>query len=167
MIRVFCFFVLIGASLPAAETVFPGLRGILSETEWRRAGLDKLSVDQIGVIDAALIRYDLAQPTVAAPPAPASTFGRPAESESGNWLQRFGLPSFNDDWKSVPPMESKVVKWRGGHRFVLENGQVWEGAQSIPYELPGKTVQIEARPRGQYALIVEGHNTAIRVIRIE
>lgn len=166
MIRVLCLLLTLGGSLRAAETVFPGLRSILSETEWRRAGLDQLTIDQIGVIDAAFIRYQLANPAPARP-SPGSTFGTPAANDERSLLERFGLPSFNDEWKSMPPLVAKVTKWRGGNRFVLENGQVWEGAQSIPYELPGKTVQIEARPRGQYALIVEGHNTAIRVIRIE
>ncbi|HTO03720.1 MAG TPA: hypothetical protein VL069_08460 [Opitutus sp.] len=40
-----------------AEDGFPGLKTILSEAEWQRAGLDRLSPDQIGVIDAALIRH--------------------------------------------------------------------------------------------------------------
>jgi hypothetical protein len=43
---------------------------------------------------------------------------------------------------------------------------VWEGVDSIPYELVDKQIEIQARPMGQYALIVEGANTTLRVFRI-
>ena len=36
-----------------AQESFPGLQSLLSPAEWKRAGLDRLSPDQIGVIDAA------------------------------------------------------------------------------------------------------------------
>lgn len=170
MIRLLCLFLLVGITLRASETVFPGLRSLLSETEWRRAGLDQLSPDQVGVIDAALIRYVLAQSRAPVPPSPGTM--RLADAPvtprgETSLLERFGLPSFNDDWRTVPPLESTVVRWRGGNRFVLANGQVWEGAQTISVELVGKTVQIAARPRGQYALIVEGGPAPFRVIRLE
>ena len=169
MIRLLCLFLLIAGTTRAAEIVFPGLHSLLSDTEWRRSGLDQLSPDQVGVIDAALIRYVLAQSRAPVPPAPGTM--RPANPavalREPSLLERFGLPSFRDDWRSVTPLESTVVRWRGGNRFVLANGQVWEGAQTIPIELVGKNVQIAARPRGQYALIVEDGPAPFRVIRLE
>ena len=48
------------AGLLCAQPALPGLRAILTATEWQRAGLDRLSPDEIGVIDAALIRRQLA-----------------------------------------------------------------------------------------------------------
>src|ERR1044072_6861620 len=51
---VFCAF----TSLAVAESKFPGLKAVLSAAEWERAGLDRLTPDQIGVIDAALIRRE-------------------------------------------------------------------------------------------------------------
>ena len=127
MIRLLCLFLLIAGTTRAAEIVFPGLHSLLSDTEWRRSGLDQLSPDQVGVIDAALIRYVLAQSRAPVPPAPGTM--RPANPavalREPSLLERFGLPSFRDDWRSVPPLESTVVRWRGGNRFVLANGQVW------------------------------------------
>jgi hypothetical protein len=41
-----------------------------------------------------------------------------------------------------------------------------QGVDSIPYELVDKQIEIQARPMGQYALIVEGANTTLRVFRI-
>lgn len=154
-----------------AQSTFPGLKAVLSEAEWKRAGLDKLSPDEIGVIDAALIRQqagvtkqlqgEVAAARAAAPAAPAVAPATPG------LMQRFGLPLFNDgDWRSMPPLRAKVVKWEGGNRFRLDNGQIWEGFEAIPYELPGKEIEIQARPHGQFALIVEGQNTTLRVMRL-
>lgn len=162
----------LSVSTAVAQT-FPGLKAILTEAEWKRAGLDKLTPDEIGVIDAALIRQqagvtarlqgEVAAARAATPPAPAVA---PAPAAPG-LMQRFGLPLFNDsDWRSLPPLRAKVVKWEGGNRFRLDNGQIWEGFEAIPYELPGKEIEIQARPHGQFALVVDGQNTTLRVMRL-
>jgi hypothetical protein len=160
------------ACTASAQTSFPGLKAILTEAEWKRAGLDRLSPDQIGVIDAALIRQqagttarlqtELAQARTAA--AAAVT---PAPQANPGFMQRFGLPLFDGtDWRSMPPLRAKVTKWEGGNRFILDNGQVWEGSEPITYELIGKEIEIQARPHGQFALIVDGINTTLRVMRL-
>ncbi|WP_438479799.1 hypothetical protein [Oleiharenicola lentus] len=175
------FVVLFSASLGLAQPAFPGLKNVLTAAEWQRAGLDRLTPDELGVIDAAIIRYngrttaqlqaDLAAAKQAQvvvqqnSVAVASTPG--AATAPKGWMERFGLPVFNDsDWRAMPPLKAKVVKWDGGNRFVLDNGQVWEGFQAITYELPGKNIEIQARPHGQFALVVEGVNTTLRVMRL-
>ena len=155
------------ASLAAAQTTFPGLKAVLSAAEWKRAGLDRLTPDEIGVIDAALIRNqasataqlqtELAKVRTVAPTAPTNP----------GFMSRFGLPLFEEgEWRTMPPLRAKVVKWEGGNRFRLDNGQVWEGHEPITYELPGKDIEIHARPHGQFALIVDGQNTTLRVMRL-
>ncbi len=147
---------------PLAAETFPGLKGLLSEAEWKRAGLDRLSPDQIGVIDAALIRHLARQPA----PAPAAAEAAASAVERPGWLQRFGLPTFNDDWRHAPPLRAKVVAWESANRFRLDNGQVWEGFEAIREDLVGKEIEIQARRNNQYALFVEGRNTAVRVYRL-
>lgn len=168
----FAFAVLSLTSLTAfAEESFPGLKQLLSDAEWKRAGLDRLSPDQVGVIDAALIRYqgrtatqhqeELAQ-VRAAQPAPTS-----AIAHKPGMLERFGLPTFDEpDWRDVPPLRATVVSWVSANRFKLDNGQVWEGFDSIPYELVGKPIEISARPHGQFALTVDGKATTVRIMRL-
>jgi len=160
------------ASVLAAET-FPGLKAVLSASEWKRAGLDRLTPDEIGVIDAALIRQQAAATaqlqtelvTVKATAAAAVT--NVTEEQKKSLLQRFGFTIFDDtDWRSLPPLKAKVVKWESANRFVLDNGQVWEGFEPITYELVGKEIEIHARPRGQFALVVDGVNTTLRVMRL-
>jgi len=158
---------LLVATVAAAQTSFPGLKSVLSAAEWKRAGLDRLTPDEIGVIDAALIRSqagataqlqtELAKARTVAPAAPASP----------GLISRFGLPLFDDgDWRTMPPLRAKVTKWEGGNRFRLDNGQVWEGHDPITYDLPGKEIEIQARPHGQFALVVDGVNTTLRVMRL-
>lgn len=157
---------LLGANLTHAQELFPGLKVVLTEAEWKRAGLDRLTPDEIGVINAALIRH---QATVTAPPragppavaAPSPTAGAPKPG----LLARFGLGSAGDDWRSQPTLAATVVKWESANSFRLENGQIWEGADPITYELIGKRIEIQPRAHGQFALIVEGADTTLRVSR--
>lgn len=163
---------------PSPAPVYPGLREILSAAEWQRAGLDRLSPDELGVIDAALIRHqratlaalrteaDQAKAAAAAVLLPPGTAGAPVEEKRG-WLAAFGLPILSDvDWRSLPPLRAKVVAWENANRFRLDNGQLWEGLEPIPYDLTGKEVEIQARPANRFALSVEGRNTSLRVIRL-
>jgi hypothetical protein len=53
-------------SVRSRADVFPGLKVIMTADDYARAGLDKLTPDQIGVIDAALIRHFKAAVNVAA-----------------------------------------------------------------------------------------------------
>jgi len=163
------------ASVASAQTLFPGLKTVLTEAEWKRAGLDRLTPDEIGVIDAALIRREVhATARLTAEPAatrqnavPAVATAAPAIEPAKGWLQRFGLPVLDDkDWRSLPPLRAKVIAWESANRFKLDNGQVWEGYEPITYDLVGKEIEIQARPAGQFALIVEGKNTTLRVMRL-
>lgn len=155
----------------AAQAVpFPGLKAILTDAEWKRAGLDRLTPDELGVVDAALIRREArataqlqSELTAARAAAPAPV----APAAAPSLMQRFGLPLFDEaDWKALPPMKARVVKWETANRFRLDNGQVWEGFEPITYELVGKEIEIQARPHGQFALVVEGVNTTLRVLRL-
>lgn len=166
----------------AAESVFPGLQSLMTDNEWKRSGLNRLSPDEIGVIDAALIRHLASQKNrilVTPPAAAASTASAPAASNPasaplsttprpGLW-ERFGLSAraLESDWRSQPPLVAKVTTWQGANAFVLENGQVWEGLEAIPFELPGRAVTIEARPGSNFALRLDERSAVIRVRRIK
>ena len=156
---------LTGAAL--AQDTFPGLSAILTDAEKKRAGLDRLTPDQIGVIDAALIRYYMrvvtGLPGMTPPPAPEAAPAR----EPGFW-DRFGITKIAEtDWKKTLPMIVKVTGWAGGNRFTLENGQVWEGLDNIPFEIAGKQVIIEARPLGNFALKLDDKSAVVHVRRLK
>jgi hypothetical protein len=163
---------LLTAVLGSAAETFPGLKSILTVAEWQRAGLDRLTPDEVGVIDAALIRHQSGtttqlKPEIIAtqPPAPATSAA--AAAPKPGFFQRFGLPVFDDsEWRTLPPLKARVVKWESANRFRLDNGQIWEGFEPITYDLVGKDIEIQARPHGQFALIVDGANTTLRVMRL-
>ncbi len=157
---------LLSANLVCAQNTFPGLKAILTVAEWKRAGLDRLSPDEIGVIDAALIRQQSGA-TARLQQELATVRTAVAANTSPALIQKFGLPLFDDgDWRTLPPLRAKFEKWEGGNRFKLDNGQVWEGFEPITYELVGKEIEIQARPHGQFALVVDGVNTTLRVMRL-
>lgn len=164
---------LVSAGATGAESSFPGLQSILTPAEWKRAGLDRLTPDEIGVIDAALIRHaraatgrleqELANAKAAAAAAPAVA---PAPREK-RFFERFGLPVFDQtDWRSMAPLRAKVVAWETQMRFRLDNGQVWEGLETIPYELLNRDIEIHARPNSQFVLVLDGKSTSVRVFRL-
>lgn len=166
--------ILAAASAALAQETFPGLQKVLSAAEWKRAGLDRLSADQIGVLDAALIRHLASRPA----PAPAWTSpdtpdappgASPAEAAviRSRFWEKFGLQKISGDWRSQPPMKAKVTAWQGANRFALDTGQVWEGTESIPFELLGQEVTIEARPLGAYELRLNENSMAVRVRRLQ
>lgn len=160
-----------------AQSSFPGLKSVLTAEEWTRAGLDRLTPDQIGVIDAALIRHArastgqlqnelaAARAQAAAAPAPAATTA--SDGKPRGAFERFGLPFFDaTDWRSLPPLRARVVAWETPNRFRLDNGQVWEGYEPIPYELVGRDIEIHARPNNQFALVLDGKATGSRLFRL-
>ena len=155
-----------------AEPIRPGPQSVLTPTEWQRAGLDRLTPDQIGVIDAALIRHHAPAATLAAnppplDPAPGTTPQENALTRSRFWT-RFGFGKGDTaDWRKQPPMHAKVTSWQGANRFALDTGQVWEGVEPIPYEILGATITIEARPLGAFALKLNEDSMAVRVRRVK
>lgn len=166
------------ATAAFAQSSFPGLQKLLSSAEWQRAGLHQLTPDQIGVIDAALIRYLAAgaktAPTAAQPPSsptppPGATPAEAAVVRSRFW-EKFGLGGSTtaaSDWRAQAPMSAKVTAWQGANRFVLDTGQVWEGLEAIPYEILGQNITIEARPMGAFALKLNENSVPVRVHRLK
>jgi hypothetical protein len=164
------------ASVVLAQETFPGLQRVLNESEWKRAGLDKLTPDQIGVIDAALIRFHAAETrsivaaaTATTPPEPPAG-ATPAEAAAlrSRFWDKFGITKLtSEDWRRQPPMSARVTAWQGANRFALDTGQVWEGTENITYEILGQEVVIAARPMGRFALTLKDGSAEIRVRRVK
>ena len=164
-------FVLLTLTVVRADD-FPGLKVIMTADDYARAGLDRLTPDQIHVINAALIRHFRANVSVAAErkaaeQVVAATTAAVATERKRSGLERFGLPSFNGDWKNEPILKARATGWVGGNSFALDNGQVWEGVEPITVELVGREVEIQPRPAGAFALSVDGKNTTLRVRRVK
>jgi hypothetical protein len=155
-----------------ADAPFPGLKVIMTPEEYSRAGLDALTPDQIGVIDAAIIRHYIGTVNMAASQQ-AEQYTQEAVTEAvtkeknASWLSHVGLPSFGGDWKNQPSIKAVCTGWATGNSFKLDNGQVWEGVEPLRMELTNKDIEIQPRPNGGFDLYVNGKNTAMRVIRVK
>ena len=162
------------ASVALADDDFPGLKQVMTPREWAHAGLDQLTPDQVSIIDSALTRHYAHTVEQAAKDATARAIkaeqdraARLAEEGKGSWLDRFGMSDKQKDWREAAVLKATVIGWVGDNRFMLSNKQVWEGVDYIPYELKGHNVEIQPRPLGEFALILDGKSTTIRVRRIQ
>ena len=162
--RAFAVLCLIASSALAAEEVFPGIKSIMTEAEWHRSGLDKLSPDQIGVIDAALIGH-YRRALLSAGVAANSPITPIATGPKSIW-ERFGLTK-GVDWRDQTPLVSKVLGWKSPNRFLLDNGQEWEGMEPIRFEIVDREVTISARPNDQFSLSTDGTGNGVRVRRVK
>lgn len=156
-------------SAPKPPETFPGIKAVMSPEDFARAGLSGLNSEQIGLIDAAIIRHYTRTVVTAANKEAAKIVEKTTGERSRKFFDRFGLPdfTFSDEWKTVTNLKAHCTGWVGGNSFKLDNGQVWEGFEPITVDIADRDVEIAARPGGQFTLIVDGNNTTIRIHRIK
>jgi hypothetical protein len=135
---------------------FSSLEERMSEAEFRAAGLDKLSAEELANLNAWL--RDRAASAAATTPARAR----------GD--ERVGLPDGPEGRSVVSRIAGEFTGWGGSTRFELENGQVWQ--QDEATSLRGvradhPVVTIEPAFLGSYRMRVDGFNQRVRVKRIQ
>lgn len=146
----------LGASLPAIGAEFSSLEERMTASEFKAAGLDKLTPEELATLNAWLQRRT-------AGTAPAATYVPPSEDRTG-----LRDPVSSDG--VVSRIAGQFTGWSGDTKFVLENGQVWQQAESgamrgVSVDSPAVT--IKPAFMGSWLLKVEGFNTAIRVRRLK
>ena len=145
----------------------------MNVTQFDRAGLNKLTADEIKELNAWLNQYLASRPGKAiAPATPRSIVPLPAAATS--------VVSFGAD--SMPPEESPgqltrietriagpFTGWTGDTIFKLENGQVWKQAAAGYFtniQLDHPEVVIKKLSFG-YLLTLPGHGETVFVRRIK
>ena len=135
----------------------------MSADEFKAAGLDKLSAQELATLNAWL-QHKVVQETTKAVET-AKEEGRKEVKEQNRGFFDFG---------SAEPIVSSIVgEFKGfadGRKYTLENGQVWE--QVEPASLAGvrKTnpkVTIKPGIFNNWFLRIEGYNTGAKVRRIK
>lgn len=143
----------------AAAQEFSSLEERMSAKEFREAGLDKLTPEELARLNAWLAGRMQAQAQAAAPVAPAVPD------------DRRGFRDNDEDGDDI--VSSIAGTFRGwsklGDRFVLTNGQVWEVTDaptkfSVNVENP--TVRIEPGVFSAWYLSIDGYNSRVKVKRI-
>jgi hypothetical protein len=151
---VFALFALLFTSLASAQT-FSSLEERMSAAEFRAAGLDKLSPEELQRLNDWL-RDSAGRAVMAAPQE-----------------DRRGLPQSRTSGSNDPIVSRVLGEFRGwsgqGDRIELENGQVWEVIDSftrLAVRLQNPTISVEPGFMDGWFLSVEGYGTRARVKRV-
>jgi len=145
----------------------PPLQQAMSGEEFKAAGLDKLSPQELARLNAWLDRRVEQQASVAVAAAveQARDEGRREVVEKNRGFFHFG---------SQEPIEASIVGQFDGFgsrkRYTLDNGQVWEQVDSATLAGVRRTnpaVRIRPGALGAWWMRVDGHNTQAKVQRVE
>lgn len=149
---------LVGATLALAsqwlsaqeEASFPGIEALMTEQEFREAGLDKLTPVERGALDRWLIRY-----TAEDAPVLLSTDEEVRKAVAEQEIVSTILPPF--------------AGWNGNTVFKLANGQVWQQRRRGSYSYQGPDnpqVKISRNFMGFYRLELLESGRAVQVKRL-
>lgn len=137
----------------SVQAVPPTLEERMSQAEFRAAGLDRLSPDELAQLNRWLAEHEV----------------RPPASSSG-----FGWNSFYPDEDARGTIESRITGtftgWRGETVFRLDNGQRWRQSESGRFdagEMNNPVVTLEPKMMGSWLMKVEGCGCSVRVRRVE
>lgn len=155
------------AAVSAQSQSFSSLEERMSAQDFRAAGLDKLSPEELAALNSWIERsVRLADPAVAAAVAQGQAAGvasAPAETAS-----QVGFESARRDEFSSR-IQGTFNGWSGNTQFVLENGMVWEQAEDDRYahkEVENPAVTITPGAFNAWRLKVDGSNRTTLVKRI-
>ncbi len=171
-----------------AEEPPAALRSLLTPEEFHRAGLDKLTQDELDLLSAALARIYAFPPTSG--PARPDPSSKPPRGSSRPVLRpapvrnlpqgdaAFGteeqLHAAVEVLKAVPSaIRSRVpgpfAGWSGQTSFLLENGQLWQQAEQgvFSVNLTNPAIVIENGLLGTFYLHVEGYGSRVKVKRVK
>jgi hypothetical protein len=142
----------------ASAQEFSSLEERMSAKEFKEAGLDKLTPEELARLNAWLGQEvgEVARNATPAPPVDRRGF----EGSGNNY----------DDIETR--IAGEFTGWDGRDgRFVLTNGQVWQsvdpGSRLRGVKLDSPLVKIEAGAFGAWFLSVEGYNSRVKVKRVK
>lgn len=163
-----------------AQPPYVAIEQRLSAEELRATGLDRLSPEQLALLNR-LLREEAATAAAApmaapaapaaaavpATPAPAPAPAAPARVQAP--AQADSLIGFNDE-----PIRSRlkgtVSSWEPGTVFELENGQQWKvlkGAVTLPKPMQAPEILVVPGIAGRWFLQVDQNYPKARVYRID
>ncbi len=142
------------ATARAAE--FSSLEERMSEQEFREAGLDKLSADELARLN------DWLRARMTAP--------QTAQADRTGFKPTGGLLGDNGDARVITSrVKGEFTGWNRGTVLELENGQAWEITDSNSFSVPAMQspgVTIEPAMLGSWLIKVQGFNRSARATRV-
>ncbi len=144
---------LFATTLAGAQTTPPTLEERMSQAEFRDAGLDKLSPEELARLNAWLGAHGGA---------------------TTKYVTASGAPVFYPDSVERTAVEAHLVGtftgWRGHSVFKLDNGQEWKQAESGTFTtgaMQQPKVKVKPMLLGSWLMYVEGCGCNVRVDRIK
>lgn len=139
--------------LQAQEREFPGVQKLMTEEEFRDAGLEQLDADELEALNAWLIRY---------------TAGESAVIRSDKTIVE--VQEAKKEFEIVSRITGDFDGWSGKTTFRLENGQTWRQRQSGRYSYsgpPNPEVRITKNLFGFYemTLVETGKTVGVKTVR--
>jgi hypothetical protein len=168
----------------------PSLADLLTPDEFEKAGLKKLTPEELAFLSQRLLSSGV-EPAAQADSGPATTTaGERAGSSPAARADRVASPypprgddAFGQEQKLREQLEkshgapdvltSRIVGsfrgWRGNTVFKFENGQVWQqiDGRRFVVDLEDPLVTVERGSFGAYYLSVDGYGSRTKVRRIE
>ena len=136
----------------SAQTTAPTLEERMSQAEFRNAGLDKLSPEELANLNAWI----------------------GAHGGSIRYVTPNGAAVFDTDQGDRIVVESAIKGtfrgWREHTVFTLENGQQWVPAESGGFDagtFDSPKVRIKPMMLGSWLMVVEGCSCSVRVRRVK
>jgi hypothetical protein len=168
-------FVLLTSSVGAAT---PSLADVLTAEEFERAGLKKLTPEELAFLSARI----LSVPESAAARAPVDASAAAATVPAAAPALR-GEAAFGQEQKIIEDLHRAEVipkeirsripgsfrGWSGKTVFRLENGQVWRQTSggTFAVSMTDPVVVVQRGAFGTYFLSVEGYGSRTKVERVE
>jgi hypothetical protein len=138
-------------ALPAFAQQFSSLEERMPSGDFKAAGLDKLSPDELKYLDNWLSTH-----------------------QQVKMVSSSGKPVFYADDSDRAKFETHLVGtfsgWNGSSEFTLSNGQVWKQAESGSNSCPtvsNPTVTIKPMMLGSWLMYVQGCSDSVRVERVK
>lgn len=149
----FALLLLLAVTAAGAQSTSPTLEERMSQTEFRDAGLDKLSTAELAHLNEWLQAHG---------------------EGKVKYVSASGAPVFYPDASGRETVENSIagtfVGWRGKTIFTLDNGQQWQQAESGMYDA-GKfehpKVKIKPMLLGSWLMYVDGCGCSVRVKRVK
>lgn len=161
------------ACTAAAWAQQPGIRQQMTADEFHRAGLDKLSPQELAALDAWL--QARAEPAAAAAPEVSAEALEQARAEGRREAEAgqrgfFAGPTDANSGPIRATLQGDFSGFGKGQRYQLDNGQVWEQTDSTRLDgvrRTNPTVIVRSGALGSWTIQIEGYNTRAKIRRIQ
>ena len=137
-------------AMPAFAQQFSSLEERMPSADFKAAGLDKLSPEELKYLDTWLQNHQHVKMV--------SSSGKPV------------FYADSDREKFEAHLVGTFSGWNGSTEFTLSNGQVWKQAESGAYSCPTVTnpsVTVKPMMLGSWLMYVQGCSGSVRVERVK